>query len=113
MIKEGADIIDIGGESTRPNAQLIDAELEISRVVPVITALKERYQDVILSVDTNKWEVGKVCIEKGVDIINNVNGTQMDKKMVDLLKETQVPIVIMHNRGTPTTMLQNAVSFSL
>lgn len=101
MIKEGADIIDIGGESTRPGYTLISDQEEIERVVPVIEAIKERF-DVATSLDTYKTNVARAGIDAGVDMINDIWGLQWgDKDMAKLIGETGVSVCIMHNRENP------------
>ncbi len=97
MIEEGADIIDVGGESTRPNYTKISDEEEIERVVPVIRAIKEKY-DIPVSIDTYKSKVAKVALEAGADMINDIWGLKYDKEMAAVVKQYNVPVCIMHNR---------------
>lgn len=97
MILEGAAIIDVGGESTRPNYIAVSAEEEIERVVPIIKELKKQF-DVPISIDTYKSEVAKAALEAGVDIINDIWGLKYDPKMALVVKEYNVPICLMHNR---------------
>ena len=97
MIEEGAMLIDIGGESTRPGYTMIRDEEEIERVVPVIEALKSRF-DVPLSLDTYKSKVAKVGIESGIDLINDIWGLKYDKSMAKVVADSGLPICIMHNR---------------
>lgn len=97
MIEEGADIIDIGGESTRPGFEVVEAEEEINRVVPVIKAIKEKF-DIPISIDTYKSETAKAAIEAGADIINDIWGFKKDKDMAKLCAEKNVPCILMHNR---------------
>ncbi|WP_288478463.1 dihydropteroate synthase [uncultured Clostridium sp.] len=97
MIEEGADIIDIGGESTRPGFEVVEAEEEINRVVPVIKAIKEKF-DIPISIDTYKSETAKAAIEAGADIINDIWGFKKDKNMAKLCAEKNVPCILMHNR---------------
>lgn len=98
LISDGADIIDIGGESTRPGHTQISVEEEIERVVPVIKAIREKY-DVLISIDTYKYEVAKKAIEAGADIINDIWGLQYDNgEMAKLIKEHDVPLIAMHNQ---------------
>lgn len=97
MIEEGADIIDIGGESTRPGFEVVEAEEEINRVVPVIKAIKEKF-DIPISIDTYKSETAKAAIEAGADIINDIWGFRKDKNMAKLCAEKNVPCILMHNR---------------
>lgn len=97
MIEEGADIIDIGGESTRPGFEVVEAEEEINRVVPVIKAIKEKF-DIPISIDTYKSETARAAIEAGADIINDIWGFKKDKNMAKLCAEKNVPCILMHNR---------------
>lgn len=98
LVIDGADAIDVGGESTRPGAQLVSAEDEIARVVPVIRRLKQEL-DVLVSIDTYKPEVARAALEAGADIINDVWGSKWgDRSMADVAKEFNVPIILMHNR---------------
>lgn len=97
MIEEGAMLIDIGGESTRPGYTMIRDEEEIERVVPVIEALKSRF-DVPLSLDTYKSKVAKAGIESGIDLINDIWGLKYDKAMAKVVADSGLPICIMHNR---------------
>ena len=97
MIFEGADIIDIGGESTRPGYQMVSYAREIERVVPIIREIKQNF-DIPLSLDTYKPEVAKAGIEAGVDMINDIWGLKYDPKMATLIAESGVPCCLMHNR---------------
>lgn len=97
MIAAGAKIIDVGGESTRPGYTFVEAEEEINRVVPVIRALKERF-DVLVSIDTYKTETARAALGAGVDILNDVWAGLYDGKMLALAAEKNVPIILMHNQ---------------
>lgn len=97
MIKEGADVIDLGGESTRPGYTLLSEEEEIGRIVPVIRAIKARF-DVPLSVDTYKPPVAAAALEEGADCINDIWGLKWDGCMAEVLAKYQVPCCLMHNR---------------
>lgn len=97
MIEEGADILDIGGESTRPNYTFVPVEEEIERVAPVIEKIKSNF-DIPLSLDTYKAEVAEAGIKVGVDLINDIWGLKWDEKMAQVVGKYQVPICIMHNR---------------
>ena len=97
MIAEGVDIIDVGGESTRPGFTPISAHMEIEAVVPVIEAIKKKY-DVIVSLDTRKAEVARAGIKAGVDIINDVDGLKGDPEMASVIAKSGCSCVIMHNR---------------
>lgn len=97
MIREGADVIDVGGESTRPGHQKISDEEETQRVAPVIEALKKRF-DVPVSVDTYKSSVAAAAIEAGVDLLNDIWGFRYDSKMAALASASQVACCLMHNK---------------
>ena len=103
MISEGADIIDIGGESTRPGGEPVSVEEEIERVVPVIEALSRRV-DVPLSVDTTKSEVARAALDAGVSIVNDVSALRFDFYVADAVARAGAGLVLMHSRGTPATM---------
>ena len=105
MIAAGADIIDIGGYSSRPNALDISIEEEISRVEPVICALRERYPDVLLSIDTFRSVVAQKAIDCGIDMVNDISGGKADAHMFDVVAKAQIPYCMMHMKGTPQTML--------
>jgi dihydropteroate synthase len=97
MVEEGADIIDIGGESTRPGHDPVSAEDEIARVVPIIEALVKEV-DVPISIDTYKAETARMALEAGAHIINDVWGAKKDPLMAEVAAENGVPIILMHNR---------------
>ncbi|MEC7167642.1 MAG: dihydropteroate synthase [Candidatus Thermoplasmatota archaeon] len=103
MIDEGATILDIGGESTRPGSDEVSIEEEIERVLPVITGLREASKTVPLSIDTRNHEVARKALDAGATIINDVSGLR-DEKMVELVLDRKVPVCIMHMLGEPKTM---------
>ena len=103
MIAAGADIIDIGGESSRPYAEPVSTEEELRRVIPVIREIRKRYTTPI-SIDTTKAAVAGEALAAGADIINDISALHKDKEMLGLLKTTTAPVVIMHMQGTPETM---------
>lgn len=103
MIAQGAEIIDIGGESTRPGADPVPAEEEIRRTVPVIKKLREQ-SNVLVSIDTMKADTARRAMEVGADIINDVSALEADPGMVDVAAQTQAGIVLMHMKGSPQTM---------
>ncbi len=107
FVEEGADILDVGGESTRPGAQPVDAAEEMRRVLPVIRALRE-HTDVPISIDTYKAEVAAAALDAGADIVNDVWGLRMDPEMAPLVAQRQVPVILMHNRSRPKNALQEA-----
>jgi dihydropteroate synthase len=98
LIAEGADILDVGGESTRPNSERVSAEEEIRRVVPVIEALHARF-DVAISIDTSKSEVAKKAINAGAEIINDVSGLRFDETIAEVAAINKTALVLMHLRG--------------
>lgn len=97
MQKDGMDIVDIGGESTRPGYTLIPDEEEIERVVPVVEAVKERF-DIPVSLDTYKSKVARAGIRAGADLINDIWGLKYDDQMASVIREAEIPCVLMHNR---------------
>lgn len=103
MVSEGANIIDIGGESTRPFADPVSVEEEIRRVVPVIRELAKNIQ-VPISVDTSKAEVARQAIEAGASIVNDVTAMEGDPEMAAVVAEYDVPVIVMHMKGDPRTM---------
>ena len=103
LAEDGADIIDVGGESTRPGAEPVDPGEEISRVVPVIEALRERIETPI-SIDTTKAEVAAAALTAGADIVNDVSAGRFDSQMLGLAAGRGVPVVLMHMLGEPRTM---------
>jgi dihydropteroate synthase len=103
MAAEGADIVDVGGESTRPGAEPVAAGEELRRVIPVVEQLRAKI-DVPISIDTSKAEVACASIQAGASIVNDVTGGRGDKEMLPLIAETKSALVIMHMQGTPQTM---------
>ncbi|AFY96683.1 dihydropteroate synthase [Chamaesiphon minutus] len=108
MVSSGVDIIDIGGESTKPGATPVDAATELARVIPVIEGIRQHpdIQNIPISIDTTKASVARSAIAAGADIINDVSGGQFDENMFATVARLGVPYVMMHMRGTPATMLQ-------
>lgn len=105
MVAAGADIIDVGGQSTRPGAPQITLAEELDRVIPVLQLLREKI-NVPISVDTTRAAVAKASIEAGADMINDISGGTFDSEMFATVASLDVPIVLMHIRGTPQTMQQ-------
>lgn len=105
MLENGASIIDIGGYSSRPNADDISIEEETSRVLNVISELIKQFPDVIISVDTFRSEVANASINEGAAIINDISGGELDKKMFEVVFKLNVPYVLMHMKGTPQNMV--------
>lgn len=108
MLDEGADIIDIGGESTRPGAEPVAADEQIGRVVPVVEAIRKQVSaDIPISIDTTLSAVAKAALEAGADIINDISAGRDDEAILALAAETDAPIILMHSQGTPKTMQDN------
>lgn len=107
LVNEGADIVDVGGESTRPGANPVSADEEFRRVAPVITTIA-RELGVPISIDTRKSEVAARCIEAGASMVNDITGLR-DDSMLDVIRQTQAAVAIMHMKGTPQTMASEAV----
>lgn len=103
LIEAGADILDVGGESTRPNSARVSAEEEIGRVAPVIEAVSKRF-DIPVSIDTTKSEVAAKSVEAGAEIINDVSGLRFDEKVGEIAGKYRTGLVLMHLRGTFETM---------
>ncbi|PIE75080.1 MAG: dihydropteroate synthase [Deltaproteobacteria bacterium] len=108
LIKEGADILDIGGESTRPFSKSVPLEEELKRVVPIVKEIR-KITDIPISIDTNKAQVAKAALESGASIINDVSAMSFDPDMADIAKNFDVPIILMHISGTPENMQKNPV----
>lgn len=106
LAEEGADIIDIGGESTRPGSNSISTEEELKRIIPVLSDLREK-TDTLISVDTTKSEVARAALDHGADIINDISALRFDPQMPPLAVNRDVPVVLMHMKGTPKTMQAN------
>jgi len=104
LVEEGADIIDIGGESTRPFAEPVGVEDELERVIPVIKAIRQNYPDLLISIDTTKARVAHQAIDAGANIVNDISALTHDPEMPRLACETDTPIIIMHMQGTPGNM---------
>jgi dihydropteroate synthase len=106
MVEEGADMIDVGGESTRPGAEAVTVEEEIARTIPLLEVLREK-TDVALSIDTTKSEVASRALAAGADIVNDVSALTFDPDMIGVVASTGAGVVLMHMRGDPRTMQVN------
>jgi len=106
MAEEGADIIDVGGESTRPGAKTVELQKECDRILPVIEGIRTK-SDILISIDTYKSEVARQSIATGAGMVNDISGMTFDPNMVDIIKESGLPVVIMHIKGTPKNMQKN------
>ena len=105
LVEEGADIIDVGGESTRPGARPVSGREEMERVIPVIRGLR-RELSAPISVDTYKADVARAALDEGADMVNDISALRFDPAMAPLVAAEKVPVVLMHMRGTPRTMQQ-------
>jgi len=107
MVAAGADIIDVGGESTRPGASQLSAEEEIDRILPTIEKIKEEL-NALVSIDTTKADVARMAVEEGgADLFNDISALQFSEHMAATVAELNVPVVLMHIKGTPETMQKN------
>ena len=109
MLTDGADLIDIGGQSTRPGSELVDEDDEIRRVIPSINALVKRFPDSFISVDTFYAKVAMAAVDAGACIVNDISAGSMDPAMIGTVASLGIPYVLMHMKGTPQTMQQRAV----
>lgn len=107
LIEEGADFIDIGGESTRPGSKPVGIEEELKRVIPVIEKINRSHPEVVLSIDTTKSEVAKQALENGAKIVNDISALMNDEKMASVIKDYDAGLVLMHMKGTPINMQNN------
>ena len=107
MLEHGAQILDVGGESTRPGSDSVDGQEERRRVLPVIEALRKAYPEAVLSVDTYRADTAEAAIAAGADIINDISAMEADERMLEVAVRTKAPIILMHMRGTPKNMQQN------
>lgn len=103
-ILEGASIIDIGAESSRPGAKQISVDLELQRLLPALKLIRNTFPEIFISVDTYRAEVALAAAESGADIINDISAGELDKKMMKTVAKTKLPYIMMHMQGTPATM---------
>jgi dihydropteroate synthase len=103
MIADGADILDVGGESTRPGSSRVTPEVEIERVVPIVSEITKR-SDIAVSVDTTKHEVASAAVDAGAEIINDISGLRWDPEIADIAARTGAGLILMHSRGSFETM---------
>lgn len=108
MAREGADIIDVGGESTKPFSQKISSDEELDRVIPVIEALSKELA-IPVSIDTCKGEVARESLKAGASIINDISALRLDPQMASIAAKAEVPLILMHMKGTPQSMQENPV----
>lgn len=109
MLAEGADFIDIGGCSTRPNNAIATEQEEMERVVPILKAIKTAFPDAMISIDTFRKNVAEACMAEGADIINDISGGLFDTEMLPYIGQNHIPYVMMHCVGSPETMHQYAL----
>lgn len=106
MIEDGADIIDIGAESSRPGATYISDTEEIKKLIPIIKEIR-KHSDIPISVDTRKSSVMKACFEEGANILNDISALEDDEKLGNFVAKSNIPVILMHKQGNPTTMQNN------
>jgi dihydropteroate synthase len=104
MLEDGATFIDVGAYSSKPNAEFVSEEEELERIVPIVNLILEYYPQTLISIDTFRSEVAKVCIENGAALINDISAGSLDDKMLETIAKHNVPYIMMHLRGTPQTM---------
>lgn len=107
FLAQGAEIIDIGGYSTKPGAEEVSEEEELKRTIPVIEKLIEKFPDLIISIDTFRGKVAREAVKAGAAIINDVSGFELDEDMLPAIAELNVPYILMHMKGTPQNMQDN------
>lgn len=110
LIEQGADLLDLGGESTRPGAQYVSEEEELKRVVPVVQSIR-KYSDIPISIDTRRYSVFKACYENGADILNDISALEDDDKLGSYAASVNVPVILMHKRGIPDNMQADYVPY--
>ncbi|MFN4244590.1 MAG: dihydropteroate synthase [Brevinematia bacterium] len=107
MVDEGMDILDIGGESTRPGSDAVPLEEELRRVIPALKIIRSNFPDLPISIDTYKSRVALEALDNGADIINDISGGTFDPEMVKVVARYQCPVILMHIKGTPKNMQEN------
>jgi dihydropteroate synthase len=109
MVADGADILDVGGESSRPGSDPVSLEEEIRRVIPIVQRIRHEFPNILISIDTYKAETARRAIREGANIINDITALRADPKMMEVLKESDAGVVLMHMLGRPKTMQLNPV----
>lgn len=104
MLEEGATFVDIGAYSSKPSAEFVPEAEELQRIVPIVQLILKHFPETLISIDTFRSEVAKVCIENGAAIINDISAGNLDEKMLETIAKYNVPYIMMHLRGTPQTM---------
>lgn len=113
MVSDGADIIDIGAESTKPYSKPVSDDVQLSRLLPILEFIKSDNINIPISIDTRSANVAKACIEAGATIINDVSGFDYDENMIDVVAQTGVKVIVQHSKGTPENMQDNVFYESL
>lgn len=108
MVLEGAKILDLGAMSSRPGAEIISAQQELDRILPVVEGIRTALPNTILSIDTIRSSVAIACLESGAHIINDISGASIDSELLDVIAKYKVPYILMHMKGTPETMQSEA-----
>ena len=108
MLNDGASFIDIGGQSSKPNAAVVSVDEELRRIVPVVDSILKNFPETLLSIDTFNSKAAEICIESGAAIINDISAGSLDAKMMETIARLQVPFIMMHMKGTPQTMKELA-----
>ena len=103
MIEDGADMIDIGGESTRPGAEPVSLDEELKRTISIIKSIRQQ-SDCLISIDTYKSPVAEAALDVGANLVNDISGLTFDEKMIDIVIARKVPVILMHMKGTPRSM---------
>ncbi len=109
MLTDGATIIDIGGQSTRPGSELISVDDELKRVIPIIESIHKKFPDALISIDTFQSEVAKQAIDAGALIVNDISGGSLDNEMFTTVAKLNVPYICMHMKGTPQNMQSHSI----
>ena len=104
MLSDGATFIDVGAYSSKPSAEVVTEAEEINRILPVVTSILKEFPKTILSIDTFRSELARICIENGAAIINDISAANLDDAMLEVIAKYKVPFIMMHMRGTPQTM---------
>ena len=104
QLSEGAKILDIGGMSTRPGADMIKETVELNRLLPAVRTISRAFPEAIISIDTFRSEIVNACVNEGAHIVNDISGGNLDARMYDTVAKLNIPYILMHSRGTPETM---------
>jgi dihydropteroate synthase len=104
MLLEGATFIDVGAYSSKPNAEFVSEQEEIGRIIPIVNLILKKFPEAVLSIDTFRSEIARLCLENGASVINDISAGNLDDKMMETVAKFKVPYIMMHMRGTPQTM---------